>query len=204
MIRTRSSSVELRGGVALDRERQLVRRHADAVVGDRDQRRGRQRRARPRSGSPPASSAFSISSLSAAAGRSTTSPAAMRLTRFCGRRRIGAKARQAPAMCRDQRPAHTPGRHAGSRAALPHSGAPDARGQAAPSAGWRACAQTPFSTAAMAASPGFVPVAVEADDVLDFAQHSPAGRAYSELRTTPSPPTRATRSARPVALHHQR
>ena len=39
----------------------------------------------------PASSAFSTSSLTAAAGRSTTSPAAMRLTRFCGRRRIGAK-----------------------------------------------------------------------------------------------------------------
>src|SRR3954468_20975454 len=36
----------------------------------------------------PASRAFSTSSLTAAAGRSTTSPAAMRLTRVSGRRRI--------------------------------------------------------------------------------------------------------------------
>jgi hypothetical protein len=45
----------------------------------------------------PASIAFSTISLSAEAGRSTTSPAAMRLTKVSGRRRICGMARQANA-----------------------------------------------------------------------------------------------------------
>ena len=80
---------ELGGGVALDRQEQLVTA------------RGRSRRRRPGCGSAlrrlsaprrsvaPASSAFSTSSFTALAGRSTTSPAAMRLTVSGGRRRIG-------------------------------------------------------------------------------------------------------------------
>ena len=36
-IASRSSPVELRGGVALDREREIGARHALAVVGDADQ-----------------------------------------------------------------------------------------------------------------------------------------------------------------------
>ena len=75
--------------MALDRQRQLVGGQALAVVGDQDagqaaavglhlDRGARRRRA-----------AFSTSSLTALAGRSTTSPAAMRLTVSGGRRRMG-------------------------------------------------------------------------------------------------------------------
>ena len=78
--RSRSSPGELGGGVALDRERQIVARHAGAVVGDADQPCGRRRRSATSMRRAPASSAFSTSSLTALAGRSTTSPAAMRLT----------------------------------------------------------------------------------------------------------------------------
>ena len=62
----------------LDREHEVLPGHAGAVIGDPDQPppppsvRTSMRRA-------PASSAFSTSSLTADAGRSTTSPAAMRL-----------------------------------------------------------------------------------------------------------------------------
>ena len=51
-----------------------------AVVADADQREAARRPSRPRSRVAPASSAFSTSSLTTLAGRSTTSPAAMRLT----------------------------------------------------------------------------------------------------------------------------
>ena len=76
-----------RGRVALDGEREVGFVHAAPVVGDADE-------ARPPASiatsiaRAPASSAFSTSSLTAAAGRSITSPAAMRSTSSGSRRRI--------------------------------------------------------------------------------------------------------------------
>ena len=68
----------------------------------------------------PASSAFSMSSLSAAAGRSTTSPAAIWLTRFWGRRRMliaGPARRDRPARgaCRPRPPVGRRDRRRGDR-----------------------------------------------------------------------------------------
>jgi hypothetical protein len=63
--------------VALDRQRQFLRPEPLAVVGDQDPRQ------------PAAIGlAFSTSSFTALAGRSTTSPAAMRLTSSGGSRRM--------------------------------------------------------------------------------------------------------------------
>ena len=79
---------QLRRRMAFQRQRDLRRRHPAAIV------------RRPRSGPvppqtarcairvAPESTAFSTSSFNALAGLSTTSPAAMRLTRCSGRRRI--------------------------------------------------------------------------------------------------------------------
>ena len=79
---------QLGGGVALERQRDLVRRHAAAVVGDLDPVDARRRASATAIRVAPASIAFSTSSFNALAGLSTTSPAAMRLTRCSGRRRI--------------------------------------------------------------------------------------------------------------------
>ncbi len=79
---------QFRGGVALDGEREIGRVHAGAVVADADE-------VAPAGGDgdsmrrAPASSAFSTSSFTAAAGRSITSPAAMRSISSGSRRRTG-------------------------------------------------------------------------------------------------------------------
>jgi hypothetical protein len=75
----RSSLAELGGGVAFDGEDEIVGLHALAVVFDQDEIAAAVR-GRDVECVAPASSAFSISSFTALAGRSTTSPAAMRLT----------------------------------------------------------------------------------------------------------------------------
>ena len=75
---------QLRGGVALERQRHLGRRHAAAVVGHLDPVDAARRRAGPRSASRRRRSRFRPVPSSALAGRSTTSPAAMRLTRSLG------------------------------------------------------------------------------------------------------------------------
>ena len=70
---------DLARGVALEREQQVVAAHAGAVVRDADQSLpGALEVDGDLAGA--ASMPFSISSLSAAAGRSTTSPAATRFT----------------------------------------------------------------------------------------------------------------------------
>ncbi len=79
---------QLRGRVAFERERHVGRRSSRSRRRSPRSARARLRPARPRSALAPASIAFSTSSLSAEAGRSTTSPAAMRLTSVSGRRRI--------------------------------------------------------------------------------------------------------------------
>ena len=80
---------EFRGRVALDAQGQIRLVHAAPVVGRPGSAAARRPRSRPRSLLAPASSAFSISSLIAAAGRSITSPAAMRSMVSGSRRRIG-------------------------------------------------------------------------------------------------------------------
>ena len=83
----RSPSGQLRGGVALDREFEILGRSCRAPSSTTRISR------RPPASTvtsmvpAPASMAFSTSSLTAAAGRSTTSPAAMRSTRMGSRRR---------------------------------------------------------------------------------------------------------------------
>ena len=73
--------------MALDRQHQLVGGHAGPVIGDRDQLPAALVQGHP--DLPEAASiAFSTSSLTAAAGRSTTSPAAIRFIRTGGSRRI--------------------------------------------------------------------------------------------------------------------
>ena len=79
VTRSIASLGQLRGRVALERQAHFVGRHAAAVVGDLDQLEPARAEAGRRPDLAPASSAFSTSSLSALAGRSTTSPAAMRL-----------------------------------------------------------------------------------------------------------------------------
>ena len=71
---------QLRGGVPLEREAHFVRASCRSRRRPPRSARFRRRSARPRSWLAPASIAFSTSSFSALAGRSTTSPAAMRLT----------------------------------------------------------------------------------------------------------------------------
>ena len=77
----------LRGGVTLDAEAEIIGHHADSHRRHRDQ-------ATPTildrhlDMAAPASSAFSTSSLTTEAGRSTTSPAAIRFASSSGRRRI--------------------------------------------------------------------------------------------------------------------
>lgn len=74
--------------MALQRQPQISGGDADAVVRDPDQRFAAvgDRNLDP---SAPASMAFSTSSFTAEAGRSTTSPAAIRLAAASERRRIG-------------------------------------------------------------------------------------------------------------------
>ena len=87
---------ELGGGVALEGQRQLVRPPCRSRRRRPGSARSRRPPAPPRSGAAPASIAFSTSSLTTDAGRSTTSPAAMRLATSSGRRRMAGMAPQSP------------------------------------------------------------------------------------------------------------
>ena len=77
---------ELGRRVALERQRQLVGRHPEAVVGRRARALAPPSRRSTAIDARPASRAFSTSSFTTEAGRSTTSPAAILLTRCVGQR----------------------------------------------------------------------------------------------------------------------
>ena len=79
--------------MALHREFEIGGRHAGAVILHHHAGRCRRPPSVTAMRVAPASSAFSTSSFTTAAGRSTTSPAAMRLAVVSGRMRMGMESR---------------------------------------------------------------------------------------------------------------